>query len=268
MLTLSEIWIFPVKSLGGIRLTSAKVLEKGLLHDRRWMLIDENNQFMTQRVYPQMALFKVSIADNEMTIVKKNPGDHKPSISFKIDAPSTGPVIQSNVWDNAVEVVEVDRKLSAWFSLHLGITCRFVHFPEENSRPVDEKYRIADEHLSLADAYPFLIIGQASLDDLNSRLKESIPMDRFRPNFVFTGGTPFEEDGWRDFTIGKNKFVGVKLCARCAVPTINQETAEKGIEPSATLATYRRRENKILFGQNVVAIDHGVVSVGDIITRN
>jgi uncharacterized protein YcbX len=93
-------------------------------------------------------------------------------------------------------------------------------------------------------------------------------MNRFRPNFVFTGGDPFEEDAWRNFSIGKNRFIGVKPCARCAVPTINQDTAEKGIEPSATLATYRRRDNKVYFGQNLLARDHEEVSVGDKITLN
>lgn len=243
-------------------------MEKGLLHDRRWMLVDENNIFMTQRVYPNMALFRLAIDHDRMSITKKNALNNHPSISVNIDIPPMGEVIQSKVFDDAVTVIEVDEKISLWFTEQLGIRCKLVSFPEKNARPVDPRFKVNDEHVSLADAYPFLIIGQSSLDDLNARMKESLPMNRFRPNFVFTGGDPFEEDAWRNFSIGKNRFIGVKPCARCAVPTINQDTGEKGKEPSATLATYRNRDNKTYFGQNLLALDHEEVSVGDKITLN
>jgi uncharacterized protein YcbX len=267
-LILSEIWIYPVKSLGGIRLTSAKVMEKGLLHDRRWMLIDENNIFMTQRAHPVMALFKPAVDTNRLTITKKNAVNNQSSISLDINTSSLGASFKCKIWDDEVEVCEVDPLISEWFSIQMGMTCKLVSFPEENSRPVDARYKINNEQVSLADAYPFLIIGQSTLDHLNSKLQEALPMDRFRPNFVFTGGEPHDEDNWREFSIGKTRFVGVKLCARCPLPTVNQETAEKGIEPLLTLSTYRKRENKVLFGQNLVALDHYEVSVGDKITVN
>ena len=140
-----------------------------------------------------------------------------------------------NIWDDTVSAFDVDGSYSQWFSELLESPCRLVYFPEENSRPVDPRYKVNHEQVSLADAYPFLIIGQSSLDDLNSRLTEPIPMNRFRPNFVFTGGEPFEEDTWRNFSIGSTRFVGVKMCARCQLPTVNQDTAEKGAEPIKTL---------------------------------
>jgi uncharacterized protein len=261
-LTLTEIWIYPVKSLGGIPLTSAKVMGKGLELDRRWMLIDENNIFMTQRIYPQMAMFKLSLQGKVINVVKKNATKNS-EISFRTDAAPIGEKIRAKIWEDDVDVFEIDQRLSKWFSDHLLMTCRLVSFPEQNPRPVDPKYKVNNEHVSLADAYPFLIIGQSSLEDLNSRLDEAVPMNRFRPTFVFTGGAPYEEDTWRDFTIGDNKFVGVKPCARCVLTTVNQDTAEKGIEPLYTLSTYRKRENKVLFGQNLVAIDHRTVKVGD-----
>jgi hypothetical protein len=263
-LTLTEIWIYPVKSLGGIQLQRAKVFEKGLQYDRRWMLVDANGVFMTQRVYPLMALFKQSIEDRTLTITKVNPlAGRKPSIMFDLNSSAKGKIFQSKVWDDNVEVIEPDPEISEWFTFQLGTTCRLAYFPEPNNRPVDVRYQVNKEEVGLADAYPFMIIGQASLDDLNSRMKESLPMNRFRPNFVFTGGDPFEEDGWRNLTIGKNRFVGVKNCSRCVLTTVNQDTAEKGIEPLLTLSAYRKRENKIYFGQNLVAVDHGHVSVGD-----
>jgi uncharacterized protein len=268
-LTLTEIWIYPVKGLGGIRLSSARVFEKGLLHDRRWMLIDDEGIFMTQRAYPQMALFKLSFNNkSDAIIITKKDATSNQSISFNTDTSLSGTTFRTKIWDDEVDVQEVDPKLNEWFSFHFNMNTRLVRFPENNPRPVDSKYKVNNEHVSLADAYPFLIIGQSTLDLLNTKLKHPIPMDRFRPNFVFTGAEPHAEDTWRDFTIGKNRFVGVKLCARCAVPTVNQETAEKGVEPSATLATYRKWDNKIWFGQNVVALDYGHVSDGDKITIN
>ena len=117
--------------------------------------------------------------------------------------------------------------------------------------------------LVLPMAYPVLIIGQSSLDDLNQRMKEPLPMNRFRPNIVFTGGEPYEEDGWKNFRIGQNRFVGVKPCSRCVLTTVNQDTGKKGIEPLATLSTYRMRNNKVYFGQNLIPLDHNEIAEGD-----
>jgi uncharacterized protein len=128
---------------------------------------------------------------------------------------------------------------------------------------VDATYAINQEQVSLADGYPMLIIGQASLDDLNRRLVDPVPMNRFRPNLVFTGGMPYEEDEWRSFRIGINKFAGVKPCSRCVMTTINQETGEKGWEPLTTLSGYRKRDGEVYFGQNVLAIDHHEIHEGD-----
>jgi uncharacterized protein len=267
-LTLTEIWVYPIKSLGGIRQNNARVFEKGLQHDRRWMLVDENSTFMTQRTFPEMALFKLAINGDDLTITFKNNNNERehPSIILNTNIPALGQVTSSVIWNDIVQTVEVDSQISQWFSEKLQIPCKLVSFPELNPRPVDPQYKVNNEHVSLADAYPFLIIGQSSLDDLNGRLSSPVPMNRFRPNFVFSGGEPFEEDQWRNFRIGNNRFVGVKPCARCAVPTINQDTAERGIEPSFTLSTYRKKDNKIFFGQNAVVVDAGWVNVGDKIT--
>jgi uncharacterized protein YcbX len=257
-LRVSEIWIYPVKSLGGIRLSSCKVMEKGLLYDRRFMLIDEEGKFMTQRVYPKMALFKLSIEDTQLTIRHQ-----QESIALPIVPPISEPAQSVQIWDDRVHANEVSPIYSQWFSDLLGMKCRLVFFPEENERPVDATYKVNDEHVSLADAYPFLIIGQASLDDLNTRLQEPVPMNRFRPNFVFTGGDPFEEDDWRNFIIGSNGFTAVKPCARCILTTVNQDTAVRGAEPLKTLASYRTKNNKVYFGQNLVATHHLQIQVGD-----
>lgn len=262
VLTLTEIWIYPIKSLGGIRLTKAHVQEKGLQYDRRWMLVDENGKFMTQRVMPEMALFKVAITDAQLTITHIHTKSHH---TIALQPTLTGRKQTVTIWDDAVKAVEVSEESSNWFSQILNIGCKLVYFPEENERAVDRQYA-THEQVSLADGYPFLIIGEASLQDLNNRMKKPLPMNRFRPNFVFSGGLPFEEDTWKKFSIGTNRFLGVKPCSRCVLTTVNQDTAEKGDEPLRTLATYRKQNNKIYFGQNLLAVDHTFVQEGDLIT--
>jgi hypothetical protein len=264
-LVLTEIWVYPIKSLGGIRLKSAPVLEKGLENDRRWMFIDSDNNFMTQRIHHTMALFKWSSSNGQWFIHFKSDSIAFPLLnSAKQNPPDS--VVKAKIWDDEVEVFEVSKEYSQWFSEKLNIDCRLVSFPEENVRPVESNYQINHEHVSLADAYPFMIIGEQSLADLNRRLKEPVPMNRFRPNFVFSGGEAYEEDRWNKFSIGRNKFAAVKRCARCVLTTVNQDTGEKGIEPLATLAGYRKENNKVYFGQNVLAINHTEIHEGDEIT--
>ena len=260
-LKLTQIWIYPIKSLGGISLLTALVMEKGLQHDRRLMLVDETGTAMTQRVFPKMALFKLSIDKDLLTITH-----FAHSIKLDLKNPPLSNSVAVKIWDDTVSAFEVDRSYSQWFTELLAVPCRLVYFPEENRRPVNPRYHVNSEQVSLADAYPFLIIGQSSLDDLNSRLETVVPINRFRPNFVFTGGSAFEEDTWRNFSIGSNRFVGVKMCDRCVLTTVNQDTAERGAEPLKTLSSYRKRDNKVYFGQNLVAVDHKSVSVGDSIT--
>ena len=109
----------------------------------------------------------------------------------------------------------------------------------------------------------YLLISQASLNDLNSRLSEAVPMNRFRPNLVINGTTPFEEDTWSEIKIGEVHFKVAKPCARCILTTVNQDTGTKGTEPLRTLAQYRSVNNKILFGQNLIALNEGKVCVND-----
>ncbi|MGK9119520.1 MOSC domain-containing protein [Olivibacter jilunii] len=259
MLTISELFIYPVKSLGGISLSEAEVTDRGFKYDRRWMLIDENNQFLTQRVHPQMALFKLEIGGDGLSVTHPEWG--KIRIPFEpVDAQFSEVVI----WEDTCQAVSVSREVDAWFSDALGLTCRLVYMPDSITREVDQRYAPKGMITSFSDAYPFLIIGQASLDDLNARLEIALPMNRFRPNIVFTGGTAFEEDRMNHIRIGGTiDFYGVKLCARCVMTTIDQQSAKKAKEPLKTLASYRSREKKILFGQNLIHQGSGFVKVGD-----
>lgn len=258
-LQLSQILIYPIKSLGGVPLSDTRILPKGLPLDRRWMLIDEQRIAMTQRVYPMMALFRQTIEGEQLKVSYKDN-----AISIRVKEYSKEP-LEVTIWNDTVIAYEVSKPHSQWFSEMLRTKCTLVHFPDENPRPVDSQYKINDDHVSLADGFPFLIIGQSSLDDLNSRLSEPVPMNRFRPNFVFTGGKPYLEDTWKKFIIGNNLFAAVKPCGRCTIPTVNQLTGEKSTEPLKTLSTYRKKDNIVYFGQNVIALQYNIVSVGDVL---
>lgn len=252
----SEIWTYPVKSLGGIRLTSSRVFKKGLELDRRWMLIDEQGKFMTQRIHHKMALFRTTWSNGILSITHGTD-------SIDIPAITPGPELKAKIWDDVVSVIDTGQQISAWFSERLSMPCRLVAFPEKNDRAVDPRYKVGDDHVSLADGYPMLIIGQGSLDDLNGRMPSGVPMNRFRPNIVFTGGEPYEEDTWTRFRIGNNAFAAVKPCARCVLPTVDQTTGIMGKEPLATLSKYRKREGKVYFGMNLIPLEYKEIHEGD-----
>ena len=260
MLQISGLYIYPVKSLPGIAVSEALVTAKGFEHDRRWMLVDENNLFISQREAPQMTQLVVVIEYDGLHIKHKLKGN---SIIIPFGPPPPDQRGTVTIWDDTCEARYVSGEADEWFTAMLGINCRLVYMPDDSMRIVDRRYAPAEMVTSFADAYPFMMIGQASLDDLNSRLTEALPMDRFRPNIVFTGGGPFEEDLLADFTIRNIHFYGVKLCARCIITTINQNSGAKGKEPLKTLASYRAKNNKIYFGQNLVHKGDGVIAVGD-----
>ncbi|MCF2501030.1 MOSC domain-containing protein [Dyadobacter chenhuakuii] len=257
---LSEIWIYPVKSLGGIRLTEANVEERGLQYDRRWLIIDENNVFITQRVFGQMALIDVALESSGLKIFLRNNSENNVIVSYE---PGSGEKVSVTIWDDIVNAVTVSDEADAWLSAQLDKRVRLVMMPESTERKADPKYASNGENVSFADGFPFLVISQASLDELNSRLEEPISMVRFRPNFVIAETMPFEEDQWKRIRVGELDFEIVKPCGRCVLTTVDPATGEKGAEPLKTLASYRRVNNKVLFGQNMVASNFGLVKEGD-----
>ena len=256
----SELFIYPVKSLGGISVLSAKVTDRGFEFDRRWMLVDSNNNFLSQREFPQMALFQVQLSAAGLIVQHKIKKGETVNIPFATEPEET---ITVQVWSDHCKALVVSHRLNEWFSDLLSLHCRLVYMPESSRRKVDTRYASNREITSLSDGYPFLIIGQSSLDDLNARLEEPLPMNRFRPNIVFTGGGPFQEDIMKHFSINDVEFFGVKKCARCVITTINQDNAVKSKEPLKTLSTYRQSHQRIYFGQNLLHKGAGRITVGD-----
>lgn len=260
MIHLTEIYIYPIKSLGGFQIQQSLVLKPGLEYDRRWMLIDPAGNFITQRTHPNMALLSVGRENGEFRIKDKlHPED---SIPLPLTQKSTS-LRKVSVWDDIVTAVTVDPAISRWIQKKLQIPCQLVYMSESVSRPIEEKYAVSGETVSFADAMPYLLISQASLDFLNTKLKDPVTMDRFRPNLVVSGTEPFEEDQWDIIQVGTVRFKIVKPCARCIMTTVAQDTGKTGKEPLKTLSEFRKVGNKIYFGQNMIPLNDGLIRQGE-----
>ena len=245
----------------------SKVTHRGLEHDRRWMLVDDEGVFLSQRTTPELALFQTEIVADYLVISHRKKNNDTIKVDLNPALQNGVKHIETMVWDDRVESYEVNKNFSDWFSTILKQSVRLVYMPDESHRKVDPDYAITTDDInSFSDGFPFLIIGQSSLDNLNSRLKEAVPMKRFRPNFVFTGGQEYEEERWSEFTIGNFPFYGVKPCGRCVMVTVDPEKGiVAGKEPLLTLSKYKRVGNNVIFGQNLIAKQEGSVHVGAIV---
>lgn len=266
---LSGLFIYPVKSLGGFSVNVAEIDAAGLMHDRRFMVIDGNDRFLTQRTLPRMALISTELTPADLVL--RAPA--RPVCMVPLIA-RTAPIKKSvSIWKSAGLIAEdCGDEPAQWLSSYLNTTCRLVRIGKDFHRPVQnlQKARFGDV-VAFADGYPFLVVGESSLADLNDRLlengEEKIPMNRFRPNFVISGSSAFAEDVWQRFRIGSVTFRAAGPCERCVITTTDQTTAERGREPLRTLATYRRSptdSTAILFGQNLIhETKSGSLRLGD-----
>ncbi len=256
-LRLSGITVYPVKAAGGIACSSWEVDEFGLRYDRRWMVVDRLGEFLSQRELPRLALLRTALLPDALCL--RAPG--LPELRVPLEPPE-GPLLPVTVWAGTTEARSVGPAAADWLTRFLGVECRLVYMPDSVVRPVDRRYARSGERTSFTDGFPFLLVSEASLADLNRRLPAPLPMNRFRPNLVVDGCEPFAEDGWRRLQLGPLELSVVKPCARCVVTTTDQETAERGLEPLRTLATYRKRNGKVLFGQNAIHRGTGRLGVG------
>ncbi|MCF0041192.1 MOSC domain-containing protein [Dyadobacter fanqingshengii] len=260
---LSEIWVYPVKSLGGIRLKESLAEERGLQHDRRWLVVDEKGTFLTQRTNAQMALLDVAFSDDGLLISHRYDPVNQILVPFEREDDVD---IEVKIWNDIVSARTVSNLADEWLSERLGKIVRIVEMTTGTQRRMNPLYAGTDHTVSFADDFPFLLISQASLDDLNSKLSQSVEMKRFRPNFVITGTAPFEEDLWNTITIGDTRFQVTKPCERCVMVNIDPKTGIKSPETLKMLSSYRKEGKEIFFGQNVVGLESGIVREGDSIT--
>lgn len=252
-----ELYIYPIKSLAGIPVQSAKAEEMGFENDRRWMLIDEYNQFITQRNHPNLSQFYPKILEDKIEI-SHHDATHEFSMHESLEEP-----IFSKVWDDESKVIEVNKATSKWFSEALGFTCKLVKISNKGDRKHHSFKLDKNLNVSLADGYPYLLIGSESLDFLNEKLEEKITIKRFRPNIVISTELPHEEDTFDTFQIGNVKFQNAKPCGRCVMINNNPMTGIMLKEPLKTLSTYRKVDNSVLFGANIFCLNEGIIAVGD-----
>jgi uncharacterized protein len=256
--TLSGLYVYPIKSCAGISLQSTELCATGLRHDRRWMLVDETGEFMSQRAHPRMALISTRFSAEHLAVAA--PGMSDLEIPLQEDGAN---LIDVRVFGDTNKGALVGGEADSWFGEFLQFPCRLVHKPDDDLRLVDSSFAQSGDQVGFADGFAFLLISEASLEDLNSRLEEPLPMNRFRPNFVLEGCGPYAEDGWDRLRIGSVPFRVAEACPRCAITTVDQRTGARSKEPLRTLATYRKSEGEVYFGRNLIHDALGTVSVGD-----
>ena len=263
--TVTGLYYYPIKGCRGLAAQRAEVGRMGIRYDRQWMIVDEHGVFVAQRSDSGMGIGIKSICLIETAVEGESlvlRAPKIPSLSVPL-AGRAGNTVETQVWRSICTGVDQGDDAAKWFTEVLSRErrgkYRLIRMPDDGVR----RTKRGDIYLAFADGYPFLIISQASLDDLNARLPEPLPMNRFRPNIVIGGAKPYDEDYMSRVRIGGVEFQGKTLCVRCATTTTNQLTAERGKEPLKTLATYRKRENGVIFGRNFAHVGTGTISVGD-----
>ncbi len=261
MTKISELYIYPVKSLAGIKLTSAKLSKFGLLYDRRWLIVDKDGQFITQRQHHEMATIKTAISNKQLTLSHNNS-------SILVPHPSTKE-LSVTVWNDTLKALHIDTQVDQWLSDKLNTDCQLVYMPEDSQRQIDLNFAPKKQYVNFADAYPLLVISQASLDELNNRLENPVNINRFRANIIIDDCQAFTEDKWHTIAVNTTEFKAVKKCSRCIMPSINQTTGKQDqVKMLATLNTFRKFDKKIKFGQNLIyknidLINGQLISCGD-----
>jgi uncharacterized protein len=255
---IKEIIVYPIKGMKGVSLPSTIVEQQGLQHDRRWMLINEENIFMSQRQHINMSAFVTYISYDHL-IVKYDNDELR--IPFQ---PSSNENIDAIVWGNEVQGLEVSQEISKWFSAKLKTTCKLIKLVD-HSRVKQIDAINSSTSVSFADGYPILILGTASVLKLNEFCPEIIDANRFRANIIIETNKAHEEDNWKIVRNNHFKIQNIKPCVRCQVINIDQENGTAGIEPTKTLASYRRTNEGIIFGSNAICINEGKVGVGDVV---
>lgn len=258
---LTAIYRYPVKSLRGQELSVAQVEPIGLAGDRRWLVVDEALRFRTIRQSPKMAQIMADITVDGLTLRHPDVG----TCSVALPSPSA-PTRQITIWRDSVAARIAEEGAGAFLSRVLGEPVKLAYLAHPTARPVDARYGMPQDHVSFADGYPILLTSLSSLDELGAHLGGEISMRRFRPNLVIGGAAAWEEDTWRAIRIGKTSFRVVKPCGRCVVTTRDPDTGAQldAQEPLRTLGKiHRARDGEIIFGQNLIPDEAGVIQVGD-----
>ena len=265
--TVSNLYIYPIKSTMGISLPHADIDELGLAFDRRFVISDNSGQFITARTEPTLCLVKSTLTEQGISLSAPK----MPTLTLAYDNFSNH-YQNVTVWGDEISAQFCSTAASSWFSDYLQRPCQLLYFGQASSRMKNTNSNDARK-VAFADGYPLLLISQASLDDLNQRLsannQQTVSMAQFRPNIVVDRCLPFAEDSWQQIRIGDIDFQVSKPCERCIFTTINPENGIKNAEqqPLSTLKTYRQTNNgEVLFGQNLIPLNSGTIKQGDKLT--
>lgn len=264
VITVSQLYVYPVKSCKAISLKSASFDARGFVHDRAWAVVDKDGKVLTQRDHSKMALIEPRVEDGQKT----------GSYNLFLNAPGMSPIViptqdddlasEAEVWGDLCKATDQGDDAASWLSEYLERPARLRRMHSTEKRAVGKAGRNYPEStVNFQDVYPLLIISEASLNALNQELEAPVSMNRFRPNIVVNGCGPYAEDQWRQIIIGKTRIDIVEPCARCVVTTIEQETGRKGGEPLKTLARLRLQGNKTMFGQNAIHLGLDNIAIGD-----
>ena len=258
MITVSSLTYYPIKACRGFEIESATIERMGLQNDRRMMVVSPEGGHLTQREHPRLALVTPKLEDGTVTLSAPN----YDSIQFATQ--TSGATYPVSIWKSkGVQAIDQGDDAAQWFSDWLATPVRLVHIAGGLQRPVDSEYAVnGDDHTGFADGYPILVTSESGLQDLNTKLEKPVPMNRFRPNIVVSGGPAYVEDSWNRIRVGDVELAVVKPNARCVVTTIDKDTLEKSKEPLRTLEKYRKHKLGAIFGQNVIPLNEGRIQLG------
>jgi uncharacterized protein YcbX len=259
--TLTGLFVYPVKSARGIALHEAELGDRGLAHDRRFMVVDEGGRFLTQRDTPALAKLCTALHDHG--------GVGELQLSFEGRElclplrPHQGHTRRVRVFTDDVDALDLGAQASTFLSAALGRQVALVYMPEDTRRQVDPTRAQAQDIVGFADGFPYLLANESSLAALNRELPEPVTMQRFRPNFVIAGVPAYSEDSFADLTIGAVPFVAIKPCSRCVIVNTDPTSGQRERGVLEALVRTHTIGNRPMFGQNLVARGTGTLTVGD-----
>lgn len=259
MISVSALYIYPIKSCRGIEVRSFRLDDLGPQLDRRYMIVDPEGRCINQRHEPRLALVVPSLQPTTLLVRAEGMQPLKLPLAPRGD----GGVVEVEHFDHRSPAYDAGSDPAEWFSEFLGRACRLVYMPNAQLRRVSEKYSPEPAFTSFTDGFPELLLSSESIAALSTRCGITLVPERFRPSIVVSGAAAYAEDNWRQLRIGELRFDVLKPCTRCSVTTVDPMTAERGTEPLATLAKYRREGSKVNFGQNCVHRELGSIRVGD-----
>lgn len=256
MASVSALYVYPIKSCGEVPLEVMEFDELGPRLDRRWMIVDRDGKFVTQRTVPALGTVSIKLHPDGLKVSAL----HMPELEVPL-LPAHSERTSIQVWGYQGEAIECGAQAAEWFSECIQQSVRLVQFPPDRQRWVNEKYSPEPRQVGFADGYPVLVVTQASLDDLSLRVGQNMNALRFRPNIVISGTEAYADDSWRRVRIDQRVLEFRKPCERCSVTTIDPETRDAAKEPLQGLSRYRRQGGQVIFGQNCTVSGGGPIQL-------